>query len=195
MGSSWLREFTTLTNRKAAWLESDCEILDLWFLAWQTTKRVRKFYRLALKGKPHFRIRIMSYQCSGITGLLDGQALLYIIFRKCIVCYWIWVLSLHLTALSSGNTESGLKKARELMKVVKEWSGEVLPNKREVLGNLHSCIGSHILIISIAQEWEIWNSMLKVSLIFYVGNALMDLGNMDKALHHHEKDLELAKKG
>uniref|UniRef100_A0A672RBD5 Outer dynein arm-docking complex subunit 4 n=1 Tax=Sinocyclocheilus grahami TaxID=75366 RepID=A0A672RBD5_SINGR len=71
------------------------------------------------------------------------------------------------TALSSGNTDSGLKKARELMKVVKEWSGEVLPNKREVLGNLHSCIG----------------------------NALMDLGNMDKALHHHEKDLELAKKG
>lgn len=28
-----------------------------------------------------------------------------------------------------------------------------------------------------------------------VGNALMDLGDMDKALHHHEKDLELAKKG
>ncbi|XP_042576390.1 outer dynein arm-docking complex subunit 4-like isoform X2 [Cyprinus carpio] len=27
------------------------------------------------------------------------------------------------------------------------------------------------------------------------GNALMDLGDMDKALHHHEKDLELAKKG
>uniref|UniRef100_A0A673JHY6 Outer dynein arm-docking complex subunit 4 n=1 Tax=Sinocyclocheilus rhinocerous TaxID=307959 RepID=A0A673JHY6_9TELE len=71
------------------------------------------------------------------------------------------------TALSVGNTESGLKKARELMKAVKEWSEEVLPNKREVLGNLHSCIG----------------------------NALMDLGNMDKALHHHEKDLELAKKG
>ncbi|XP_043085613.1 outer dynein arm-docking complex subunit 4 [Puntigrus tetrazona] len=71
------------------------------------------------------------------------------------------------TALSSGNTEIGLKKARELMKVVKEWSGEVLPNKREVLGNLHSCIG----------------------------NALIDLGNIDKALHHHEKDLELAKKG
>ncbi|XP_067285008.1 outer dynein arm-docking complex subunit 4 [Pseudorasbora parva] len=70
-------------------------------------------------------------------------------------------------ALSTGNAESGLKKARELMKAVKEWSEEVLPNKTEVLGNLHSCIG----------------------------NALMDLGNMDKALHHHEKDLELAKKG
>ncbi|KAK9977547.1 hypothetical protein ABG768_019355 [Culter alburnus] len=71
------------------------------------------------------------------------------------------------TALSAGNAEGGLKKARELMKAVKEWSEKVLPNKTEVLGNLHSCIG----------------------------NALMDLGNMDKALHHHEKDLELAKKG
>ncbi|CAM4382713.1 unnamed protein product [Leuciscus chuanchicus] len=71
-----------------------------------------------------------------------------------------------LATLCAGNAESGLKKARELMKVVKEWSEQVLHNKREVLGNLHSCIG----------------------------NALMDLGNMDKALHHHEKDLELAKK-
>ncbi|TRY59838.1 hypothetical protein DNTS_035260 [Danionella cerebrum] len=68
--------------------------------------------------------------------------------------------------IDTGNAESGLKKARELMKVVKEWSEDVLPGKSEILGNLHSCIG----------------------------NALMDLGNMDKALHHHEKDLELAKK-
>ncbi|XP_073793714.1 outer dynein arm-docking complex subunit 4 isoform X3 [Danio rerio] len=70
------------------------------------------------------------------------------------------------TALSAGYTESGLNKARELMKVVKDWSEDALPNKNEVLGNLHS----------------------------YIGNALMDLGNMDRALHHHEKDLELAKK-
>ncbi|XP_051571539.1 outer dynein arm-docking complex subunit 4 isoform X2 [Myxocyprinus asiaticus] len=71
------------------------------------------------------------------------------------------------TALSAGNAESSLKKARELMKTVQGWTEEVLPNKREVLGNLHSCIG----------------------------NALMDLGKMDKALNHHEKDLELAKQG
>lgn len=62
-----------------------------------------------------------------------------------------------MTALSAGNTESGLKKARELMKAVKEWSEDVLPNKREVLGNLHSCIGRHILkyITSTAQESKI----------------------------------------
>lgn len=70
-------------------------------------------------------------------------------------------------ALSAGNAENSLKKAREVLKAVHGWSEEVLPNKREVLGNLHSCIG----------------------------NALMELGNMDKALNHHKKDLELAKQG
>ncbi|XP_051988767.1 outer dynein arm-docking complex subunit 4-like isoform X1 [Xyrauchen texanus] len=71
------------------------------------------------------------------------------------------------TALSAGKAESSLKKARELMKAVQGWTDGVLPNKKEVIGNLHSCIG----------------------------NALMDLGKMDKALNHHKKDLELAKQG
>ncbi|XP_051988769.1 outer dynein arm-docking complex subunit 4-like isoform X3 [Xyrauchen texanus] len=70
-------------------------------------------------------------------------------------------------ALSAGKAESSLKKARELMKAVQGWTDGVLPNKKEVIGNLHSCIG----------------------------NALMDLGKMDKALNHHKKDLELAKQG
>ncbi|XP_062302088.1 outer dynein arm-docking complex subunit 4-like isoform X2 [Osmerus eperlanus] len=69
------------------------------------------------------------------------------------------------TALSAGNAEGSLKKAREVLKTVQFWSEETVPNKKEVLGNLHSCIG----------------------------NALLDLGHMDKALHSHQKDLELAK--
>lgn len=68
-------------------------------------------------------------------------------------------------ALTCGNTEGGLKKAQELMKTVQGWSEKEVPNKKEVLANLHSCIG----------------------------NALMDLGDMDKAIQHHQKDLELAK--
>ncbi|XP_030649491.1 outer dynein arm-docking complex subunit 4 [Chanos chanos] len=71
------------------------------------------------------------------------------------------------TALSAGNAESGLKKAREVLKTVQGWSEDALPNKNEVLGNLYSCIG----------------------------NALMDLGEMDKALDNHQKDLELARQG
>lgn len=67
--------------------------------------------------------------------------------------------------LTSGNAEGSLKKADEVMKIVQGWSEKEVPNKKEVLGSLHSCIG----------------------------NALIDLGDMDKALEHHQKDLELAK--
>ncbi|XP_071401543.1 outer dynein arm-docking complex subunit 4 isoform X1 [Centroberyx affinis] len=68
------------------------------------------------------------------------------------------------TALTSGNAEGSLKNARDVMKTVQGWSEKVVPNKKEVMGSLHSCIG----------------------------NALIDLGDMDKALDHHQKDLELA---
>uniref|UniRef100_A0A673BIZ4 Outer dynein arm-docking complex subunit 4 n=1 Tax=Sphaeramia orbicularis TaxID=375764 RepID=A0A673BIZ4_9TELE len=67
--------------------------------------------------------------------------------------------------LTSGNAEGSLKKAEEVMKTVQMWSKKEVPNKREVLGTLHSCIG----------------------------NALIELGDMNKALDHHQKDLELAK--
>lgn len=67
--------------------------------------------------------------------------------------------------LASGNAEESLKKAEEAMKIVQEWSEKEVPTKKEVLGRLHSCIG----------------------------NALVELGDMDKALDHHQKDLDLAK--
>jgi len=67
--------------------------------------------------------------------------------------------------LTSGNAEGSLKKAEEVMRKVQRWSEKEVPNKKELLGSLHSCIG----------------------------NALFDLGDMDKALEHHQKDLELAK--
>ncbi|TKS92218.1 DnaJ -like protein subfamily C member 7 [Collichthys lucidus] len=67
--------------------------------------------------------------------------------------------------LASGNAEESLKKAEEVMKIVQEWSEKEVPTKKEVLGRLHSCIG----------------------------NALVELGDMDKALDHHQKDLNLAK--
>ncbi|XP_065137042.1 outer dynein arm-docking complex subunit 4 isoform X2 [Paramisgurnus dabryanus] len=70
-------------------------------------------------------------------------------------------------AFSAGNVDSSLKMAHELMKAVHTMSDKVLLNKKEVLGNLHSCIG----------------------------NALMDIGKMEKALYHHKKELEFAKQG
>ncbi|XP_066498266.1 outer dynein arm-docking complex subunit 4 [Hoplias malabaricus] len=79
-------------------------------------------------------------------------------------CYILKNLEEIDAALSTGNAESSLKKARDVLKTVQGWSEEDLPDKKEVLGNLYSCIG----------------------------NALMDLGDMDKALDNHIKDLELA---
>ena len=66
--------------------------------------------------------------------------------------------------LTSGNAEGSLRKAEEVMKIVQKWSERDVPSKKEVLGSLHSCIG----------------------------NALITMGDMDKALEHHQKDLELA---
>uniref|UniRef100_A0A3Q0RRY2 Outer dynein arm-docking complex subunit 4 n=1 Tax=Amphilophus citrinellus TaxID=61819 RepID=A0A3Q0RRY2_AMPCI len=67
--------------------------------------------------------------------------------------------------LMSGNAEGCLKKAEEVMKIVQRWSDKEIPNKKEVLDSLHSCIG----------------------------NALVDVGDKYKALEHHQKELELAK--
>ncbi|CAL8272948.1 unnamed protein product [Lota lota] len=67
-------------------------------------------------------------------------------------------------ALTSGNVEGSLREARHVMRTVQGWSEVALPNRNEVLSNLHSCIG----------------------------NALMDLGKMDQALSHYQKGLHLA---
>ncbi|XP_030206192.1 outer dynein arm-docking complex subunit 4 isoform X2 [Gadus morhua] len=67
-------------------------------------------------------------------------------------------------ALTSGNLEWSLKEARHVMRTVQGWPEEDLPNRNEVLANLHSCIG----------------------------NALMDLGKMDQALTQYQKSLQLA---
>lgn len=66
--------------------------------------------------------------------------------------------------LTSGNAEGSLKKAEEVMKIVQRWSEKDMPNKKEGLGCLHSCIG----------------------------NAFVDLGDLDKALEHHQNDFQLA---
>ncbi|KAF7697885.1 outer dynein arm-docking complex subunit 4 [Silurus meridionalis] len=71
------------------------------------------------------------------------------------------------TELTAGSAANSLRKAREVLKVVKSRSAKDLPNKTEVMGSLYS----------------------------YIGNALIDLGNMDKALENHLKDLELAQQG
>ncbi|KAJ3601612.1 hypothetical protein NHX12_032580 [Muraenolepis orangiensis] len=67
-------------------------------------------------------------------------------------------------ALTSGNAEGSLREAQKVMRTVQRWPEDMLPNRKEVLANLHTCMG----------------------------NALMDLGKMDPALGHYQKSLQLA---
>nr|XP_015217704.1 PREDICTED: tetratricopeptide repeat protein 25 isoform X1 [Lepisosteus oculatus] len=68
-------------------------------------------------------------------------------------------------ALAAGNAEGSCKKTRQVLHTVQAWSDEHVPNKREVMGNLYSCMG----------------------------NALIEMGDMDGALDNHKRDLDIAK--
>ncbi|XP_063107633.1 outer dynein arm-docking complex subunit 4 isoform X2 [Cavia porcellus] len=67
--------------------------------------------------------------------------------------------------LSSGSAESSLQKAEKVLKKVLEWGCDEVPNRDELLGNLHSCIG----------------------------NAQLELGQTAAALQSHRRDLDIAR--
>ncbi|XP_040291742.1 outer dynein arm-docking complex subunit 4 isoform X1 [Bufo bufo] len=66
------------------------------------------------------------------------------------------------TLLSNGNAEGSYKKARQVLKTIQTWRDD--PDKQELIGYLYSCIG----------------------------NAHMDMGQMEEALQSHKKDLQIA---
>nr|XP_014350291.1 PREDICTED: tetratricopeptide repeat protein 25 isoform X1 [Latimeria chalumnae]XP_014350292.1 PREDICTED: tetratricopeptide repeat protein 25 isoform X2 [Latimeria chalumnae] len=66
--------------------------------------------------------------------------------------------------LSSGNAEGSSNKAKQVLKTFQGWSDCDVSNKNEVIGNLYSCIG----------------------------NAQIEMGDMEAALEYHKKDLEIA---
>lgn len=68
-------------------------------------------------------------------------------------------------AQASGKHEKSLKQAKRTLKTVENWSDEDVPNRADVVANLHSCIG----------------------------NAYLELGKNNKALEHYERDFEIAK--
>ncbi|XP_041371990.1 outer dynein arm-docking complex subunit 4-like [Gigantopelta aegis] len=70
-------------------------------------------------------------------------------------------------AQSNGQYALSLKRAQKCLKTVDNYSNESVPNKLEVVANLHS----------------------------YIGNAYLELGQYKKALQHHSTDLELGEKG
>ncbi|XP_062451760.1 outer dynein arm-docking complex subunit 4 [Rhea pennata] len=67
--------------------------------------------------------------------------------------------------LTGGSPEESCKKAEHVLKTIKGWSDDEVPNKNELIGNLHNCIG----------------------------NAQIEMGQMDAALQSHKTDLEFAR--
>jgi tetratricopeptide (TPR) repeat protein len=68
------------------------------------------------------------------------------------------------SAMSGGEAESSLEKAQQLMKTVEEMSTTDLPNKREFIASIHSCMG----------------------------NAYLEMGEAQLALEQHLSDLHIA---
>ncbi|NXJ96908.1 TTC25 protein, partial [Corythaixoides concolor] len=67
--------------------------------------------------------------------------------------------------LTSDCPEESCRKAEHALKTIQEWSDDEVPNKNELIGNLHSCIG----------------------------NAQLEMGQMEAALQSHKMDLEFAR--
>ncbi|KFP20720.1 Tetratricopeptide repeat protein 25, partial [Egretta garzetta] len=67
--------------------------------------------------------------------------------------------------LTGDSPEECCKKAERVLKTIQGWSDEEVPNKNELIGNLHSCIG----------------------------NAQLEMGQMEAALQSHKMDLEFAR--
>ncbi|XP_064643391.1 outer dynein arm-docking complex subunit 4-like isoform X2 [Lineus longissimus] len=67
-------------------------------------------------------------------------------------------------AQANGKFDDSLNRAQRCLKTVEGWPENTIPNKPDVLANLHGCMG----------------------------NAHIELRNYTKALNHHNKDLELA---
>ncbi|XP_053821468.1 outer dynein arm-docking complex subunit 4 [Vidua chalybeata] len=67
--------------------------------------------------------------------------------------------------LARGSAEESCRKAERMLKKIQAWSENEVPNKNELIGNLHSCIG----------------------------NAQLAMGQMEAALRSHKMDLNCAR--
>ncbi|XP_055553314.1 outer dynein arm-docking complex subunit 4 isoform X1 [Falco cherrug] len=67
--------------------------------------------------------------------------------------------------LTGDSPEESCKKAERVLKTIRGWPDNEVPNKNELIGNLYSCIG----------------------------NAQLEMGQMEAALQSHKMDLEFAR--
>ncbi|KAM6174657.1 outer dynein arm-docking complex subunit 4 [Erethizon dorsatum] len=107
--------------------------------------------------------------------------------------------------LSSGSAESSLQKAEKVLKKVLEWGHDEVPNRDELLGNLHSCIGnaqlelgqtaaalqSHRRDLDIAQEHNLPDA--KSRALDNIGRVFARIGKFQQAIDTWEEKIPLAK--
>ncbi|KAJ7313521.1 hypothetical protein JRQ81_004970 [Phrynocephalus forsythii] len=67
--------------------------------------------------------------------------------------------------LTSGCPERSIQKSEQVLKKIQGWSDDEIPNRSELVGNLYSCIG----------------------------NAQIEMGNIEAALQSHRVDLDIAR--
>ncbi|NXA09282.1 TTC25 protein, partial [Sapayoa aenigma] len=67
--------------------------------------------------------------------------------------------------LARGSAEESCRKAERVLKKIEGWAEDEVPNKNELIGNLHSCIG----------------------------NAQLEMGQTEAALHSYKMDLDCAR--
>ncbi|NXC05413.1 TTC25 protein, partial [Orthonyx spaldingii] len=67
--------------------------------------------------------------------------------------------------LARGSAEESCRKAERTLRMIQGWAGEALPNRKELIGNLHS----------------------------YIGNAQLAMGQLEAALRSHKMDLDCAR--
>ncbi|XP_071433304.1 outer dynein arm-docking complex subunit 4 [Pithys albifrons albifrons] len=67
--------------------------------------------------------------------------------------------------LARGSAEESCRKAERLLKKIQGWAEDEVPNKKKLIGKLHSCIG----------------------------NAQMEMGQMEAALRSYKRDLDCAR--
>lgn len=94
-----------------------------------------------------------AYITAGLTSLLS-------------VCLYTSTQFPSLSSVLTGDCpKESCKKAERVLKTIEGWSEDEVPNKKELIGNLHSCIG----------------------------NAQFEMGRMEAALKSHKMDLEFAR--
>ncbi|XP_051496179.1 outer dynein arm-docking complex subunit 4 isoform X1 [Apus apus] len=107
--------------------------------------------------------------------------------------------------LTGDDPEESCKKAEKLLKTIQEWSEEEVPNKNELIGHLHSCIGkaqfdmgqteaalqSHKMHLEVARQNDLPDAVSRA--LENIGRVYARTGKFQKAIDTWEEKIPMAK--